>query len=136
MLMPLLRNASSRSRWESISKLKSRLGNISESGLKVTRVPVCSERPISFSGACAAPVLLLVDLAVALDLDFQGFGEGIDDRKADAVKAAGDFIRRLVEFAAGVELREHDLGRGDFLRRMETDGNAAAVVDHGHAVVD
>jgi hypothetical protein len=35
-----------------------------------------------------------------------------------------------------MKLREHDFGGGDFFRRMEIDGNAAAVVDDRHAIVD
>ncbi len=84
----------------------------------------------------AALVALLVDLAVALDLDLQVLGERVDDRQPDAVQPAGDFVGSLVEFSAGVELGEHDLGGGDLLGRVQADRNAAPVVGDGHAVVD
>ena len=44
----------------------------------------------------------LVGLAGAMDAQHQPVGEGIDDRDADAVEAAGDLVGILVEFSPGV----------------------------------
>ena len=84
----------------------------------------------------AAPVALLVHLAVALDFDFERFRQRVDDRNTDTVQAAGNFVGSFVELAAGVQFGKHDFGGGNFLRGMNIDGNAAAVVDHGDAVID
>jgi len=43
--------------------------------------------------------------AVALDLGLEALGEGVGDRDADPVEAAGDLIGLVVELAAGVEGR-------------------------------
>ena len=83
----------------------------------------------------AAVVGLLVDLAVAPDFQIQGLGQGVDDRDADAVQPAGDLVAVVVELAAGVEHRQHHFGRRT-AALVEVDRNAAAVVDHGHGVVD
>ena len=104
----------------------------------------CDARP-SFGGGArflerrqgfATLVGLLVHLAVALDLDLEVLRQRIDDGQADAVQAAGDLVGALVELAAGVQLGEHDLGSRQLLGGVDVNGNAAAVVDHGDAVVD
>ena len=83
----------------------------------------------------AALVGLLVDLAVAPDLELEQLGQRIHDRDADAVQTAGDLVAVVVELAAGVQ---H--GQDDFRRRLAAlvaiDRNAAAVVDDGDRVVD
>src|SRR5581483_2904237 len=84
----------------------------------------------------AALVALLIHLAVALDLDLQGFRERVDHGNADAVQAAGNFVGSFVEFAAGVKFGQHDFGGGNVFGRMNVDGNAAAVVGYGDAVID
>ena len=83
----------------------------------------------------AAGVALAVDLALAPDLDLEHLGERVHHGDADAVEAARDLVGALVELAAGVELREDDLG-GVEPRLVGADGDAAAVVDDGHRVVD
>ena len=60
----------------------------------------------------AARVLLGEDVAVAADLHGQALGQGVDDRHADAVQAAGDLVAAAVaELAAGVQDGEHDFDR-------------------------
>jgi hypothetical protein len=58
-------------------------------------------------------------LAFALHLDFHALGQRIRDGDADAVQAAGERIGAapvlLVELAAGVQARIHDLEGRDFL---------------------
>src|SRR3990170_3306322 len=55
MRTPLFKKASSRRRWERISKLKSRLSKIFESGRKVIRVPLSFDLPTSLSGPWGSP---------------------------------------------------------------------------------
>src|SRR5581483_12017885 len=74
--------------------------------------------------------------AVAVDLELEAGGEGVDDRHADAVQAARDLVALAAELAAGMEGREHDLGRRDpRVLGVLVDGNAPAVVDHPAAAV-
>ena len=83
----------------------------------------------------AAPVLLVVGLAVALDLELQPLGQRVDDRHADAVQTARDLVARVIELAARVQHGHHDLGGGSLLDRVLADGDAAAVVlDRDRAV--
>ena len=69
-----------------------------------------------------------VDAAVAADLDLGADRQGVDDRHADAVQAAGDRVGLLVELAAGVQLGQHDLDGRDLLLLVDLHGDAAAVV--------
>ena len=71
---------------------------------------------------------------VTLHLYVHFFGQGVDDRYADAVQTAGDRVAAAAEFTAGVEHRQHDFDRGT-TGFMHVDRNAAAVIDHGHAVI-
>ena len=56
-------------------------------------------------------------------------GEGVDDRDADAMQAAGGLVDLGIEFAAGVQRAHDDFERG-LLRefRMRIDRDAAAIV--------
>ena len=79
----------------------------------------------------ALGVLLAMALAVAVDLEQQSLGQGVDDAHADAVEAAGNLVAVTTELAAGVEHGEHHLGRALALvatGRIRVDGNAAPVV--------
>ena len=92
-----------------------------------------------FADRIAATEVHLPGVAVAPDLDVELLREGVDATDADAVQAAGDLVGGGVEFAAGVELGEHDLDGGHLLAVGEihhVDGNAAAVIDDGDGVVD
>ena len=86
-------------------------------------------------GRLAALVPLLVHFAVAPDLELEPLGERVDDRHADAVETAGDLVRRILELAAGVEDRQHDL-RGRTPALVHVHGDPAAVVDDRDRVVD
>ena len=91
---------------------------------------------LELGGRLAALVGLGPDVAVAPDLEVELLGERVDDRDADAVQPARDLVAAAVaELAAGVEGGEHDLGRGLAQLRVLLDGDAAAVVDDGAAVV-
>src|SRR5215472_4032711 len=77
----------------------------------------------------------VVLLVVAPDAKLKLAGERIDHGDADAVQAARYLVGVLVEFAAGMELGHDDLGRRDAFALVDVDGNAAAVVAHGHRSV-
>ena len=83
----------------------------------------------------AARVFLLEHLAVAPDLEVELLRQRVDDRHADAVQAAGDLVAVVVEFAAGVQHRQHDFGRRSPAGVL-IGGNAAAVVDDRDRTVD
>ena len=73
MVTPPLRNASSRRRCASVSKLNSMVSKICVSGLKVTLVPRFFVVPVTSRSAMrrAALVGLLIDLAAAPDLELE-----------------------------------------------------------------
>ena len=110
IVTPPFRNASSRSRCASVSKLYSVVSKICESGLKVTLVPRFLVVPVTSSrlDRIAAVVALLVDLAVAPDLELERLRQRVHDRHADAVQTAGDLVAVVVELAAGVQHGQHD----------------------------
>ncbi len=77
-----------------------------------------------------------VPAAVAADLHLEPARKRVHDRDADAVQAARDLVALAAELAAGVEHREHDLGRGLVgIFGVRIDRNAAAVVDDTTAAV-
>ena len=67
----------------------------------------------------AALVALLVDLAVAPDLEVEPLRQRVDHRHADAVQAARHLVAVVVELAAGVEHGQHDFGRRLAARRAD-----------------
>jgi len=83
----------------------------------------------------AALVGLAVDLAVAADFDLEPLGEGVDDRCADAVEAAGDLVPAAAEFSTCVEDGHDDLEGGGVHLGVLVDGDAAAIVGDGDDVV-
>ena len=76
----------------------------------------------------AAGKLHLIDLPVFMHVHFQPLGQGVDDRGADAVQAAGDLIAPAAELAARVQHGEYDLERGLAGLRLDVHGDAAAVI--------
>ncbi len=77
-----------------------------------------------------------VAAAVAADLHLEPARQRVDDRHADTVQPAGDLVALAAELAAGVEHREHDLGRGLVgIFGVRVDRDAAAVVDDAAAAV-
>ena len=83
----------------------------------------------------AAGEPLLEHAAVARDAHQQPLGERVHDGDADAVQAAGDLVAVAAELAAGVQLRHHDLDRGQAGALDDADRDAGAVVDDGHRAV-
>ena len=82
----------------------------------------------------AAGEFHLIDLAVLADLDLEPLGQGVDDRRADAVQTAGDLIAPAAELAARVQNGIDDLERGLSRLLLDVNGDAAAVVRHGDGV--
>ena len=82
----------------------------------------------------AAGKFHLIDFAFLVDLDRQPLGQGVDDRRADAVQAAGNLVAAAAEFTARVQNGVNDLERGPAGLRLNVDGNAAAVVGHGDGI--
>ena len=64
---------------------------------------------VSFCVVIAALEGHVVNLAVARDFGLEPVGKRVHALRADAVEAAGVFVGALAEFAAGVEIREHEL---------------------------
>ena len=113
------------------------LGKICGSALKVVFVPRRSVRPMRRTSASghAALVLLLVDVALAADLDLAPFGEEVDHGDAHAVQAAGGLVGPFLELAAELQHGHHALERGEAQVGMLFDGDAAAVVLDGDRAV-
>src|SRR6476620_6496233 len=83
----------------------------------------------------AALVGLLVDLAVAPNLDLHPVGERVDDGRADAMETARDLVSAAAELASAVE-DGHDYFEGRFVHlRMLVDRDTAPVVDDRHDAV-
>jgi len=86
-----------------------------------------------------APVLELEDVvvAVAVDLEQQPGGQGVDHRDPHAVETPGDLVAAtLAELSPGMEHREHDLGRRLTLVLLHrARGDPTTVVGHTHAAV-
>ena len=74
-------------------------------------------------------------VAVAPDAHLHPFGQRVHHGGADAMQAAGHLVGVLVEFAAGMQAGQHDLGGGDAFLGVDIGGNAAAVVAHRDAAV-
>ena len=93
---------------------------------------------LQLAGGLTLGVGLLPSEAIAPDFEFELVAERVDARYAYSVQSAGDFIRRRVELAPGVQLGHHDLSSGNFfaIDIHRVDGNAAAVIDHRDGVVD
>jgi hypothetical protein len=89
------------------------------------------ERPLRL----AHLVLLAVQLAVARDRHRQQAGQRVDDRDADAMQAARDLVRVVVEFSAGMQHGHDDLGRRAVFFLVDVGRDAAAVVGDRHRFV-
>ncbi len=85
----------------------------------------------------AAPVLLHINVAVAVDLHPHLLRERIHDGGTHTVESAAHFVAALVpaEFSAGVQRRENHFERRLFGCGMHIHRNAAAVIFHAHRTV-
>ena len=77
---------------------------------------------------CPATEAHGVRLAVAVDLDVEPGGQGVDHRRPDAVQAAGGRVGAAAELAPGVQAGHDDLDPGQPGARLDVDRDAAAVV--------
>ena len=73
--------------------------------------------------------------AVPVDFHFHPVGERVHAGNTHAVQTAGNFVGIVVELTAGVEDRHNDFYRGDAQVFVHVNGNTAAVVLHGDAVI-
>ena len=80
-----------------------------------------------------------VRAAVAVHLQFQPGREGVHTGNADTVKAAGNFVAVIVEFAAGMQFRKGNFRGGTlgfvFVIKFDGGRNAAAVVHDAERIV-
>src|SRR6059036_2669335 len=127
ILRPRLRNASSRKRFESVSKENVVSSKIVASGLKRMIVPVFF---VDAAVRARRPLL-----ALAPDLDLEPLAERVDDRDADAVEAARHLVRGVIELPARVQDRQDDLGGRLAALLVDVHGNAAAVIADGARAV-
>ena len=86
-------------------------------------------------GRVALFVRLLPHLAIAPDFQIEPVGKRVDHRNADAVQSARNFVSVAIEFSARVQHGEDDFGGGLLLGGVHIDGNAAAIVGDGDAVI-
>ncbi len=74
-------------------------------------------------------------IAFAVDGQFQPVRQGVHNRHANAVQAAGNLVGVLVEFPARMELGHDHFGRRSALCGVHAHRDAAAIVgDFGRAV--
>lgn len=82
-------------------------------------------------GGLAARELHLINLTALAHFNLEVLRDRIYALRANPVQTARNLVRALAEFAAGVEVRHHELERGDFVFGVYVDGNAAPVVFDG-----
>ena len=70
-----------------------------------------------------------------MDRQVEHIGQRIDDRHANAMQTAGDFVGAVIELTAGMQHGHDDLGCRASLFGMDVDGNAATVVAHGDGLI-
>src|SRR5215510_12934766 len=81
-------------------------------------------------------VALLINSAVALDLDFQSLRQSVNHRNTYAVQTTGNLVRSFIELTTCVELGKHNFCGGDFFRLMNVHRNSTTIVDHRDAIID
>ena len=87
-------------------------------------------------GFAAVDERLLEAAAVAVDDELEPARQRVHDGNADAVEPTGDLVALAAELAAGVEHREHDLGRRLVgVLGMRVDRDAPPVVDDAAAAI-
>ena len=95
---------------------------------------VCLADDLHLLRYIAAGELHLIDLAVFVDVHDEPLAHGVDDRRADAVQAAGDLVSAAAELAAGVQHGENDLKGALAGLLLNIDRDAAAVIAHADNV--
>jgi hypothetical protein len=77
-----------------------------------------------------------MDVAIPSDFDFEGFRNGINAFRADAVETTGNLISALTEFTAGVEVCHDEFEGRDLVFGMDIDGDTAAIVLDGTGAIE
>ena len=115
---PLFRNASSRRRWASVSKLYSvAVKMLRRAGSELwCRASLTRARFFQFAGGIALGIGLLPGKSVAPDFEIEFFAQRVHAGNANPVQSAGNFVRRRVELSAGVQLGHAPLARQEFFR--------------------
>ena len=72
--------------------------------------------------------LLIVDMPVLTDFDFEPVGQSVDDGGTDAVQTAGDLVSATAELTAGVEDGQNDRDRRNAQFLVDADRDASTVV--------
>jgi len=90
------------------------------------------------AGRLALRIRLLPGKTIAPDLQVQFFAERVHTGNANAVQSAGNFVRRCIELAAGMERGHDHLSRRNFFSVdvHRIDGNAAAVIHDSDGIID
>src|SRR5581483_11367891 len=99
---------------------------------------LCSTGLLELRSGIAFGIGLLPGKSVTPDFEVQIFAECVDAGNAYTMQSTGNFVRRAIELAAGVELGHHDLGGWNLfaIDIHRVDGNAAAVIYDRDGVVD
>ena len=90
---------------------------------------------LHFACRLTQAVLLHVHLATTAHLGAQIVAQRVHATHAHAVQAAGHLVGALVKLAAGMQHGHHDLEGRLVQFLVLVDGNTAAIVAHGDAVV-
>ena len=73
--------------------------------------------------------------AVGMGRNFEILRQRVDDRHADAMQSAGNLVRVIIEFSAGMQFRHNHFDRRYIFFFMNTDRNSTAIIQHTDAVV-
>src|SRR5688572_11588984 len=119
--------------------LEDELGSFEDPGVRLEvnpRAPLIRLRraaEVASRGASFIP--LDPDLATSPDLELEPLRKCINDRHANAMESARDFVGIVIEFASGVELGEYNLGGRPSFLGHDFRGNTTAIVRDGHRTV-
>jgi hypothetical protein len=105
--------------------------------LKRTVVPRSVVSPVIAQGrdGIAQAEFHLVGLAILVDGQPEVVGKCVDDGYTDAMEAARNLVRAVVELAAGVQDGHDDFRCGAPFLGMDVGRNAAAVIRDGHRLI-
>jgi hypothetical protein len=76
-----------------------------------------------------------VGLAIAVNLDVEALGEGVDDRGTHPMETTGCCVRAGAELAAGVQFCEDDLDPAETGLWFDVHGNTAGAVVHLDGII-
>ena len=76
-----------------------------------------------------------IHFSIARNLDLEPIGERVHALGADAVQTAGILVSALAEFAAGVQVRQHQFDRRDLPLGMHVHRDAPPIVANRHRTI-